>query len=148
MKERFRTFTVLITKISRAIRKIKNEEMQEYGLSNPHVSCLYYLFKNDSLSAKELMDICLEDKAALSRAISFLESNGYIECKSTQKKRYNSPLKLTTMGAQIAKDIANKIDNILDYASAGLNNEKRVVLYESLTLIADNLEKFCEKYGE
>ena len=146
MKERFRTFTVLITRISRAIRKIKTEEMQEYGLSNVHVSCLYYLFKEKSLTAKEIMDICLEDKASLSRAIAFLEENGYIECDTNQKKRYNSCFKLSLAGVKIAEGIAHKIDNILDFAGEGLSEDKRNGMYESLMLISDNLENFCNKY--
>lgn len=146
MKERFRTFTVLITKISRAIRKIKTEEMEEYKLKSPHVSCLYYLYKQDSLTAKELGDICQEDKAALSRSIEHLETNKYIECDSNLKKRYNTALKLTEKGRKIAKAIADKIDNILDLASEGLSEEKRNILYESLTLISNNLDKICDKY--
>ena len=47
MIERFETFTVLITKISRSIRKIKTEEMAKFNLKSPHVSCLYYLFKSE-----------------------------------------------------------------------------------------------------
>ena len=90
MEERFRTFTVLITKISRAIRKIKSEETEEYGLTNPHVSCLYYLYKQEALTLTELVDISLEDKAVLSKAISFLEANDFIICDSNLKKRYNS----------------------------------------------------------
>ena len=43
--ERFETFTVLINRISRNIRKIKNQEMAEYNLKSAHVSCLYYIFK-------------------------------------------------------------------------------------------------------
>ena len=146
MEERFRTFTVLITRISRAIRKIKTEEMHEYGLSNTHVSCLYYLFKKNSLTAKELMDICLEDKSALSRAIAYLENKNYIECDTSQKKRYNSFFKLTDFGFKVAKGIAEKIDSILDYASVGLSEEKRCHMYESLSLISDNLDAFCDKY--
>lgn len=146
MEERFRTFTVLITKISRAIRKIKTEEMHEYGLSNPHVSCLYYLFKEKSLTAKEIMDICLEDKASISRAIAYLETNGYIECDTNQKKRYNSCFKLTALGQHIAEGIAEKIDNILAFASEGLSDEKRKHMYESLSLISENLDIFCNKY--
>ena len=40
MKERFETFTVLINRISRNIRKIKNQEMAEYNLRSSHISCL------------------------------------------------------------------------------------------------------------
>ena len=43
MQQRFETFTVLIAKISRSIRRIKAEEMSEFHLKGPHVSCLYYL---------------------------------------------------------------------------------------------------------
>ena len=146
MEERFRTFTVLITKISRDIRKIKTGEMLEFGLSNTHVSCLYYLYKEKSLSAKELMDICLEDKASLSRAIAYLEENGYLECDSQLKKRYNSAFKLTKKGVSIAEKVAEKIDNVLGFASAGLSEEKRKIMYEGLGLISENLDKYCYKF--
>ena len=43
MEERFGTFTILISKISRSIKRIKSEEMAEFQLKGPHVSCLYYL---------------------------------------------------------------------------------------------------------
>ena len=38
MEERFETFTVLIARISRGIKRIKAEEMAEFGLKGPHVS--------------------------------------------------------------------------------------------------------------
>ena len=148
MEERFRTFTVLITKISRSIRRIKTGEMDEFDLKSPHVSVLYYLFKMGAMPAKELCDICKEDKAAMSRSIKELESNGLIACDSNANKRYNSALNLTEMGVNIAKQIADKIDNILDMASYGLSDEKRAVLYEGLELISKNLEKFCEEKYE
>lgn len=146
MKERFRTFTVLITKINRAIKKIKTEEMEEYDLKSPHVSCLYYLFKQKTLTATELVDICQEDKAAISRSIEHLEAKEYIECDSSIKKRYNTAFKLTEKGESIANGIANKIDNILDLASEGVSEDKRKVMYECLNLISNNLDKICEKY--
>ena len=147
MEERFRMFTVLITKIGRDIRKIKTVEMQEFGLSNAHVSCLYYLHKEKALSAKELMDICLEDKASLSRAIAYLEDNGYLECETQAKKRYNSALKLTQKGEEIASQIAINIDKILDFVGEGLSEENRRTMYKSLMLVSDNLDKYCEKHG-
>ena len=146
MQERFKTFTVLISKISRSIRRIKTEEMDEYNLKSPHVSCLYYLYKMGSLTSKELSDICQEDKASVSRSIEYLETNGYIVCDSNLKKRYRSPLTLTEQGKKIGESIVNKIDKILDLASAGLSEEKRTILYESLTLISDNLENYCKDY--
>ena len=146
MEERFRTFTVLITKLYRAIRKIKNEETEEYGLTNPHVSCLYYLYKEKSLTLTELVDICLEDKAVLSKATTYLENKCLIICDSNQKKRYNSYFKLTDKGLIVAKSIAGKIDNILDYASADIDNNDRDIMYKSLKSISERLDNFCKKY--
>lgn len=144
--ERFKTFTVLMAKINRSIRKIKNEEMAEFGLKSPHVSCLYYLYKEESLTAKELSDICDEDKAAVSRSILALERLGYLSCESESKKRYKAPLKLTEEGKAIAQRIANKIDSVLDFVSGAIAENERVGFYENLGSVCENLQKFCEKY--
>ena len=86
MEGRFETFTVLIAKISRSIRRIKAEGMAEFGLKGPHVSCLYYLSVFGEQTASELCDRCDEDKAAISRSIEYLEREGYIISKSDAHK--------------------------------------------------------------
>ena len=146
MQERFNTFTTLIAKISRNIRKIKTEEMKEFDLKSPHVSCLYYLYKQDGLTAKELCDICDEDKGAVSRSLDYLESEGYIVCNSKSAKKYKSPLMLTEKGKEIAKIVCEKVDKILSIASVGLTDEKRQIFYESLNLISNNLQKISNEY--
>jgi len=146
MEERFETFTVQIAKISRNIRRIKTDEMLEFDLKSPHVSCLYYLYKkNGTLTSKELCDVCDEDKAAISRSIDHLEKNDYIICNSKTEKRYNSPLALTDKGKKVGKLIAEKISRIVDFASAGLSEEKRKIFYESLFLISNNLQNYADK---
>ena len=80
MEERFETFTILIARISRSIKRIKAEEMAELALKGPHVSCLYYLSLCDAMTAAELCERCDEDKAAISRSLDDLEKNGYIAC--------------------------------------------------------------------
>lgn len=149
MERRFETFTIQIAKISRNILKIKTEEMAEFNLKSPHVSCLYYLYKeNEAMTAKELSDICNEDKGAISRSIEFLEKEGYLTCDSKTGKRYKSPLSLTEKGEKVGQIIVHKIDNILKNASEGLSEKNRKIFYDSLILISDNLQKICENYGE
>ena len=108
MKERFETFTVLINRISRNIRRIKNQEMEEYGLRSAHISCLYYLYSVESLTATDLCERCEEDKATISRALLYLESKGYLICESKSAKRYKSPLILTEKGKALAQKITIK----------------------------------------
>ena len=147
MEARFETFTALITSINRSIRRIKSEEMTGFQLKSQHVSCLYYLYKEESLTAKELCNLCEEDKANVSRSIEFLETNGYLVCYSPARKRYRSPLELTEKGREVGKYISDKIDEVLQTASEGVSEERRVQMYESLTLICRNLQKICDGYA-
>lgn len=147
MKERFEIFTVLINRISRNIRKIKNQEMAEYNLRSAHVSCLYYLYTNQGATATDLCEKCEEDKATVSRALDYLEKNGFIACRAKHTKRYKSPLALTEKGAAVGKKIAEKIDGVLDEIGATLSEQEREEFYRSLSLISDRLEIFS-KGGE
>lgn len=140
MQERFETFTVLINRISRNIRKIKNQEMAEYGLRSAHVSCLYYLYSGNGTTATDLCERCEEDKATISRALDYLEKNGYLTCESKSAKRYKSPLILTDKGNEAGKKIAAKIDGVLDAVSDGLTEAERIAFYRSLSIISESLE--------
>ena len=146
MNERFETFTVLINTISRNIRKIKNEEMAEYQLKSSHVSCLYYLYRTNGLTATELCERCAEDKATISRSLDYLEKNGYLTCPSKSAKRYKSPLILTEKGREAGKKISDKIDQVLDAVSEGLSDEERTAFYRSLSIISNNIEAITKNY--
>lgn len=148
MYERYKNFTVMLLRIQRAIQKIKNAEVAEFCLKSSHVSCLYYLYKEKTLTAKELCDICGEDKSHVSHSLHYLEENGYIVCRSNAKKRYNAPFFLTEKGSEAASHIAAKIDEIFAPAGEGVSDEERAVLYSSLARITENLEKVCGDYDE
>lgn len=140
MEARFETFTVLIAKINRNIKRIKNREMAEYDLRSPHISCLYYLYTAEGLTATDLCERCDEDKATVSRSLSYLEREGYLTCESKHEKRYKSPLALTEKGRAAGKRIADKIAQVLSEISTALTEEERVAFYRSLSIISEGLE--------
>ena len=146
MIEKFREFTSLILSLNRAIKKIKTEEMSDYNLKSVHVSCLYYIRKASSITAKDLVMLCGEDKASISRALSFLDNQGYIVCDNGANKKYKATISLTEKGNEVATLIHHKTDSALAKAGAGVNDEDREVMYRSLKTINDNLNKLCEKY--
>lgn len=147
MQERFETFTVLINRISRNIRKIKNQEMAEYQLRSAHISCLYYLYSGNQMTATDLCERCEEDKATISRALDYLETNGYLRCESKSAKRYKSPLILTEKGSEVGRKISEKVDRVLDEISVGLTEEERAAFYRSLSIISESLDA-VSKSGE
>lgn len=146
MQERFETFTVLINRISRNIRRIKNQEMAEYHLRSAHVSCLYYLYTNKGATATDLCERCEEDKATISRALEYLETNGFIIRDMESTKRYKSPVLLTDKGLEAGEKIASKINGVLDEISDSLAEEDRLTFYRSLSIISESLDTVSQKY--
>ena len=143
MQERFETFTVLINRISRDIRKIKNQEMADYHLRSAHVSCLYYVYSLESVTSAELCEHCEEDKATISRAVDYLETNGFL-LRGTGAKRYKSPLHLTEKGRAVGEQIAERIRSILDAVSHTLTEEERAAFYRSLSAISRSLDTIAQ----
>lgn len=145
---RFETFTALVNRISKNIRKIKNEEMSQYGLKNIHVSILYFIYLSSSLTASDLCERCEEDKATISRSLSYLENNDYLRCDTQGMKRYNSPFYLTDKGLTVGKEIAYRIDTILETLSQDISEEERIILYKCLRSISNQTDQYIEKYNE
>ncbi len=147
MQERFETFTVLINRISRDIRRIKNQEMASYHLRSAHVSCLYYIYSLDGVTSAKLCEHCEEDKATISRAVDYLETNGFL-LRGTSAKRYKSPLLLTEKGRDAGKRIAEKIGGILETVSHALTEKERIEFYRCLSTISRSLEAIVQNNEE
>lgn len=150
MENRFENFTFLILKVSKLIQKIKNIEMQEYGLKAVHVMCIFYLMQNpNGLTNKELVSYTLEDKAAVSRAVALLSERGYVVL---QEKTYNAPIQLTKEGEKLGKEIYMKANQAVSACGDSFTEEERKQFYQSLRLISDNLLKYYhlleEEYDE
>ena len=146
MQERFEKFTMLIVKLARNIKRIKSLEMEEFELKSPHVSCLYYLNNNEGLTFKQLCEACDEDKASVSRSIDYLVGKGLIVNYSS--KAYKSKILLTEEGKNIADEINKKISDVLEDAGKGVSDDERAIMYRSLTIISDNLEKISESHDK
>lgn len=146
MHQRFRTFTLLNAQISRCLRRIKTEEMADIRLKSGHVSCLHYLYEVGPMTARELCEICEEDKANISRSMEYLEKNGYISPLPDEKRRYKRRYTLTEKGMEAAVLIDEKIEHMLSRAGKGVSEEDRHIMYASLAKISTNLQRICDEY--
>ncbi|MBQ1256686.1 MAG: hypothetical protein IIX93_05375, partial [Clostridia bacterium] len=88
-----------------------------------------------------------EDKATISRAVDYLETNGYIVCESKSAKRYKSELLLTEKGKLVGGQISDKIDGVLSRISVGISSEERKAFYRCLQIISENLAAVFEDSG-
>jgi DNA-binding MarR family transcriptional regulator len=119
--------------------------MAEYNLRSSHVSCLYYLYSGEGLTATDLCERCAEDKATISRALEYLETNGYLTRQSRTPKYYRSTLTLTEKGVAVSRKISEKINGVLDEISGELTEEERVEFYRSLTIISNSLDAVARR---
>lgn len=122
--------------------------MAAYHLRSAHVSCLYYIYSLDGVTSAELCEHCEEDKATISRALDYLEANGFVLRDSDRTKRYRSPLRLTERGQEAGKRIAEKIDTVLDTVSRTLTDEERAAFYRSLSAISRSLDAIAQSSGK
>lgn len=141
--DRFKAFTSSITKINRAIFQIKSNEMRQYDLNSTSVACIYYLSNDNNLISKDLVNLCCEDKASISRSLKKLEENKYITfLGESDKKKYNTVIRLTNKGEKIASNIIERINAIFDECGKVISDENRVIFYDSLIKIAEKLEDY------
>ena len=146
MITRFETFVLSVNRIYRCIQKIKNKEMTEFDLKGTNAMCIITLMKSDEgFTAAELSNICMEDKAAVSRAVSYLEEHGLVSFDDCGKKRrYRSKVMLTDDGKRVGEQILKVIEKIMAEVGEGLNEEERKIFYKGLSVISEKLTKICD----
>ena len=141
MTRRFELFCTTINQIHRNLQRIKLKEMEEFGLKAIHVMCLFELNHNPKgLTLTQLTNLCGEDKAAISRAVSELTKRDMVT--SNCEKKYRSLNTLTEEGKVAADKIDKRAAAAVIAGSGNLTVEQRNSLYEILTYISNNLDNY------
>ncbi|HIU61240.1 MAG TPA: hypothetical protein IAB69_01135 [Candidatus Coproplasma excrementigallinarum] len=138
MQNRFENFTIGVLKLNKLVQRIKLLEMDDYGLKAIHVMCIYYA-AGRPVTAGELARLTLEDKAAISRALSLLKQNGYINYNTG---KYNAEVTLTEEGKKLSEYIEERASHAVEAAGKDLTEEEREVLYKALASVSHNLEEY------
>ncbi|MGN1295234.1 MAG: MarR family winged helix-turn-helix transcriptional regulator [Bacilli bacterium] len=143
--DRFEVFTTTFLKINRLISKIKALEMKEYGLKGTPIMCLYFASRQDNLTSSDLVKLCQEDKAQVSRALQELEEKGLLTYQyDNSKKKYNALIILTSQGREVGQAIINKADHVFEVCGSVLTKEERANFYDSLAKISTALTDYAD----
>ena len=142
MIQRFETFVTNITSIYRSIQKLKSQEMASLGLKGTHVMCLFQLRQHpEGLTSTQLAQLCEEDKAAISRALTELRERGLTSVEETPgQRRYRAPVTLTEAGREVTHQMDRKILGAVRQGAQGYTAEERDTFYRVLLQIAENLQ--------
>lgn len=142
---RFEDFVGLIDALHKEIQRIKAAEAERLGFKGADVMCLYYLTKNsEGLTGSELARLVDVSRAAMSRTIARLESDGLVEAAAEDEEtRYRVPVRLTEKGVEVARPIEGIVQDVLDETSRVLDVRQRSRMYESLNVILRRLRQLA-----
>lgn len=146
MVDRFERFSHSISEISRLWHRIADEEMGNYNLKGSYSVYFTTMYRfPEGVTSAQLVELCSRDKADVSRAMSLLDKKGLVERCDPEGKAYRARLKLTEQGRTLARQINSKAKSAVEQASFGLPDEKRVIFYEALELITNNLQRLSKE---
>lgn len=142
MIDRFEQFVSYISAIHRDIQKIEREEMVKYGLKGAYAQYLVAMHRYpEGLTAAELCEVCGKDKAAVSRALSEMESKGLIVKQCAHDNQYKAQLFLSESGKDAAEYVRRKAVTAVQIAGQDLTEETRTLLYRALRSVAVQVQK-------
>lgn len=143
MEDLFVDFTVSILTLNKFVQKIKAFEIEKLGLKPVHVMCVYHLNRNpQGITAKELVELTLEDKAAISRALKIMQENGFVKYDCNSR---NAVVTLTDKGKEISSYICERADKAVKAGSIDFTSDERLFFYKSLGAIVDNLKNYYKE---
>ncbi len=140
--KRFEKFTGSIADCYKYIIKLKSREMSSFGLKSGHVMCLYFLGQNtQGLKASELVKLCREDKAGISKALSHLKEQEYVKTEDGMLSvlKYRKRYFITEKGKGVYERILEIVEDVGDKCSADLRDDELRIFYQSMDKITARL---------
>ena len=145
MESRYELLSGAISGIYHDIQKIQRMEMAKYDLKGPYAQCLLALKRHpDGITAARLCEICEKDTAAVSRILAELQERGMVSREDRNGSRYRAKLTLTEEGTAAAEAVGRRALLAVEMAGAGLEEDRRQVFYQVLSLISRNLHTICK----
>ncbi len=144
MDYRYEHFTSCVSGITRCIQKIEADVMEKHGLKGSYAQYLAVLKRYESgLTVSQLSEMCMKDKAAVSRAVAELEAKTLVFRLATGDNLYRAAIVLTEKGREIAEYVAQRA--ISAVGCVGLDEQEIEKFYAALESIAANLREVCKK---
>lgn len=145
--ERFRRFVLLVEGIHKSVQKIKYNNAPDFGVKGVHTLWVYELLRHpEGMTASELANESMIDRSLISREIERLKELGYIETEENKGKRnYNTKIKLTEKGREVAASIGDIAMDVQTRANAGITESDLEGFYATLEKLHKNLTEIAEE---
>ena len=99
--------------------------LYEFGISFSHFKVLAVLQEHDAIQQKTIADYLGQTEASISRLVVDLEKHGFIDRFRDMFNRRQNIVRLTTHGAQLASEAAERVDALLVESFSVLSEEEQ-----------------------
>lgn len=146
MLTNYEAFSLGLHELYRSIHKNESAVMNEYGLRGAYVKYLVAMLQcPDGLTISQLCEVCDQDKAAVSRAVSELVGREFIWRDNPKGNHYRAKLKLTERGTELARSVCASGEIVFEEAVSVLTDEQKDALYKISGLMFDNIHDITMK---
>ena len=148
--KRFRRFVLLVDGIHKSVQKIKYNNAPDFGVKGVHTLWVYELLCHpEGMTASELANESMIDRSLISREIERLKEIGYIETDDNNGKRnYNTKIRLTERGREVAASIGKIAMDVQTRANAGISESDLEGFYRTLEKLNKNLAEIAEEHKD
>ena len=148
--KRFRRFVLLVDGIHKSVQKIKYNNAPDFGVKGVHTLWVYELLCHpEGMTASELANESMIDRSLISREIERLKEIGYIETDDNNGKRnYNTKIRLTERGREVAASIGEIAMDVQTRANAGISESDLEGFYRTLEKLNKNLAGIAEEHKD
>lgn len=132
-----------LTKVSRKIRTVFNQQVTAHGLTYPRARALFRLAKKQNMTQTELACELELEQATMVRLLDRMEENGLIERRQDTKDRRVKLIVLTDHGQEQAAFVRQLADQIRHRFFENVDNtelKEGIALLRKISANVSNLE--------
>lgn len=137
----------LMDEISRAARRVFDEEVQPIGLNRTQWHVLAQLIRNPTLTQSEIAKQLEFEPATIGLAMAALERQGYVRRQRGEPDRRAWRLELTSKVAAILPDLRRAADRAHSYLWVGITNAQKKDLHRILDRASQNMRSGSARAG-
>ncbi len=128
--------------IHRHNRSYMNHHMEKHGLGAGQYAFLFFLCEHNGVSQDELSKALEIDKGATARAVSKLETCGYVTRQADAKDKRVNRVYVTEKAWEMHEDLKKYSNHFRDILLKGFNEEEISQLEGYIKRVADNASAF------
>lgn len=136
-------FPIISGKVSTAINRMlfRNFRREKLDITPEQWTVLAFLWKEDGVTQQKLCDVTYKDKPSMTRLIDNLVKQNLVERKASTNDRRSNQIYLTPDGARIEERVNKAVNDTVEAALMGIDDEGRERIRTVLKLIFGNMQQ-------